>query len=140
LGHNSDRCFQQRKYSLVLAESGEEWGLGASRGRRRSRHAVTPTTEADGATSQKEEDERDKCQPETWPSDSLASETEVAHRILEVCVKGNIDSKRDESDSSSKKRYERGNEGHGDVLREREQQRDEGDSTRDGMNSQTTGP
>jgi len=127
---------------LVPAESREEFSLGASYrgGRRRSGHAVTSATKADCATSHKEEQERDKCQPEAWASGSLTSETEVAHLILEVYVEGDVDRKRDESEDSREERYEGCNKGESDVLREREQQRNEGDSARNGMNSQTTRP
>ena len=130
---------------LVSAEPAEKVGLAACPGRRCTGHAATSPTTAHGKTGQDKEDHRSKGEPETfdeerqrmiadrerdqhtWSGDG--TETEVIHLILEVGIEGNVDSERDEGQGGSEERDERGDERDRDVLREREQECDKGNTT-----------
>lgn len=54
----------------------------------------------------------------TWSGDSVATETEITHLILEVGIEGNVDDKRDEGEDGGEEGDQRGNKRDGDVLRE----------------------
>ena len=59
-----------------------------------------------------------------------AAKAEVFHLVLDIGVKCDVDDEGDEGDEGGNERDEGCEEGNGDVLRQREQQRDERDSRR----------
>jgi len=101
---------------------------------------VTSATTAHSEASQDEEDHCRKSEPKTWSSDGIATETEVAHLVLEVGIEGNVDGKRDEGKSGSEEGEQGGDKRNSDVLRERKEQGNERNTTSDRVNGEAKSP
>lgn len=65
----------------------------------------------------------------TRASDSVAAETKVAHLVLKVGIKGNVDGECNERQNGGKEGDQGSEKRDGDVLREREEQGNKGNTT-----------
>lgn len=113
--------------------------IGASRSS--GRHPIASPSEADGASSEEEEDERDEGHPESGTSTRIRTNTlNISHLVLHIRKKRNIDGKRDKSDKRRQERDEGRDERDGGVRGEGEEERDEGRGSGDGVDGETASP
>jgi len=124
---------------LIAPEPREERRLARAHWVRAFSHR-SAAPKADGKPCGNQKDEGDKGQPEAGARLGRFAEAEVAHLVLDICVKGNVDDERQEHEEGGEERRQRRDERHGNVLREAQQEGDERDTRGDRGYGEPTGP
>jgi len=102
---------------------------------------IAPTTEADGASSEEEENEAGKGQPEGGTrGGGCADPIHLVHLVLHKRKQCDLDDERDKGDGSCEEGDDGREEGDGDVLGHAKEERHKGDNCGDGGGGEAAGP